>query len=145
MPWVTSRPFLTITTASADNASSASRWLDTRTVPPRSTRLRRNWRSQCTPAGSSPLVGSSRIRIGGIAEQGAGQHQPLPHAQRETADPAAGGVGEFDLGQHLVDPAVGMPLGWARIRRWLRAVRPGWKPVASSAAPTLNAGRSRPV
>ena len=78
----------------------------------------------------------------GITEQGTGQHEPLTHAEREPADPATSVLGEVDLLEHFVDPAGGIRFGWARIRRWFRAVRPGWKPVASSAAPTVKAGRS---
>ena len=63
--------------------------------------------------------------MGGIAEQRAGKHEPLPHAEGETADPAAGGVGEFDLLQHLVHPAGRNAVGMGQDPEWLRAVRPG--------------------
>ena len=39
----------------------------------------------------------------GIAEQGIGEAEPLPHAEREAADLAARGVGEPDEAEHLVD------------------------------------------
>jgi hypothetical protein len=34
-----------------------------------------------------------------------GEPEALAHAEREAADPPVGGVGEADLGEHLVDPA----------------------------------------
>ena len=53
--------------------------------------------------------------------------------------------GEPDAVEHGVDPANGTRMAEARMRRWLRAVRPGWPTVGSIIAPTcrLGSGRSR--
>src|SRR5215475_2994356 len=60
-----SRPWSMIRTWSTVWATSASTWLETTTVPPRSANPRMNRRSQCIPAGSSPLAGSSRTSTPG--------------------------------------------------------------------------------
>ena len=101
---VTRRPLSRMTTWSTVWETSASRWLDTTTVRPASAWLRRNVRSQCTPSGSRPLVGSSRTSTDGFAQQGGGQAEALTHAEGEAADAAAGVLGHADLGQRVVDP-----------------------------------------
>jgi len=40
----------------------------------------------------------------GVAEQGGGQAETLAHAEREPADPPAGGVGQADLAQDRIGP-----------------------------------------
>ncbi len=62
---VTSRPLLMMMTSSTVCATSASTWLETKTVFPSAAKLRRKSRSQRTPSGSSPLAGSSRISNSG--------------------------------------------------------------------------------
>jgi hypothetical protein len=76
------------------------------------------------------LVGSSKTRIGGVAEQGAGQPEALAHAEREPSDPPPRSVGEVDLGQHGIDAG----------RRY--AVRAGQHPeVVAGGAAGVKAGR----
>ena len=41
----------------------------------------------------------------GVAEEGGGEAQPLPHAQREPGHRPSGHLGQPDHGQHLLDPA----------------------------------------
>ena len=77
----------------------------------------------------------------GIAEQRAGDAEPLAHAERELPGPLVGHGGEPDEVEHLVDRPAGMSLVWARQRRWLRALRPGWNALASSSAPTSRRGQ----
>src|SRR5215468_11227380 len=55
----------------AVRATSAKRWLDTRTARPSPASRRRKPRSQVTPAGSSPLPGSSRISTSGSPSRAA--------------------------------------------------------------------------
>ena len=55
------------------------------------------------PSGSSPLVGSSRTRTCGVADQRGGEAEPLVHAEREAADPAVGRSRQLDQLEHLVD------------------------------------------
>ena len=55
-------------------------------------------------------------------------------------DPPAGRLGKADLVKDLVGAASGRPAAVATIRRWLRALRPGWKLEASSTAPTWRTG-----
>ena len=50
---------------------SASRWLETKTVMPSSASDRMRSRISTMPAGSSPLVGSSRIKRSGEANMAA--------------------------------------------------------------------------
>src|SRR5918999_3062435 len=59
------RPRSMIRTWSTVSAASASMWLETSTVRPRSAKRRKKRRSQCTPAGSSPVAGSSRMSSSG--------------------------------------------------------------------------------
>jgi len=60
--WPFPLPVEMINTRSTLWATSASRWLDTSTVPPSSAKLRSKRRNHCTPAGSMPLAGSSKTR-----------------------------------------------------------------------------------
>jgi hypothetical protein len=69
-----------------------------------------------------------------------GEPEALAHAEREAADPPVGGVGEADLASTLSTRRAGRPAAVASTRRWLRAVRPGWKPLASRTAPTTRVG-----
>ena len=48
------------------------------------------------------LVEQEHLRV---AEQRGGDAEPLPHAERVPLDPTAGGAGEADLLEHLVDAA----------------------------------------
>jgi len=54
------------------------------------------------------LVEDEHLRI---AEQRGGDRQPLAHSHGVALDPAVGGVGEPDAGQHLRDPLDRMPAG----------------------------------
>ena len=75
-------------------------------------------------SGSSPLVGSSRIRIGGSADS-ASASTALPVALRERADEAVADFPDLALGEAVVDagrePARSTPLSSARIRGTLNA------------------------
>ena len=69
------------------------------------------------------LVEDDRVRV---AEQHAGQPEPLAHAERVGAQPLAGDRRQADRLEHLVDPrSCGRPFDAASQRRWLRPLRPG--------------------
>ena len=85
--------------------SSPIRWLDTKTVPPRV--------GEVAQVGAQPadavrvetvgrLVEQQHLRV---AEQRAGQSEPLTHAEREPAGPLIGRRVESDLREDLVGPA----------------------------------------
>ena len=85
------------------------------------------------PSGSRPLAGSSSTSTGGSPSSAAASAEPLPHAERVAADPP---VRRRRRGRPGRAPrrhrSASMPAATAITRRWSRAVRPGWKPVASS-------------
>ncbi len=104
VPWATIRPLPMTMISSAMTSISCSRCDDSSTVPPRLAYSRSRLRIQWMPAGSRPLAGSSRIRIFGIAQQGVGDAEALPHAERVVLDPALRLVrGQADELEHLVD------------------------------------------
>ena len=113
----------------------------TRCAPRRRGRLS-SVRIQRMPSGSRPLTGSSSITVGGIAEQRAGDAEPLAHAERERC-PArlrATAAQPHQL-DHLVDPRR-RPMPWvcAIASRWWYAERPVWIARASSSVPTSRSG-----
>ena len=97
-------PCETMTTSSTVSSISERRWEETSTACPIEAWWRMKVRSHWMPWGSSPLDGSSRMRISRVAEQGGGQLESLAHPERELADPAAGDVGEPDQLEGLVHP-----------------------------------------
>ena len=129
------------TTSSTVWASSARRWLETRTVRPSAARPRSSV-AQPEDAGRVEAVGRLVEHEGvGVTEQRGGETQPLAHADRVPADPAPSGVGEADEVEHLVDPPVAaMPRHAARIRRASRPGARGWNTSGSVIAPTTRAG-----
>ena len=79
----------------------------------------------------------------GVAEQRGRQPEPLAHPERVPLDAPARRRVELDQAQHLVHARVGQADGPARASAGGRGPeRPGWKSVASSTAPTRNAGSS---
>ena len=106
-PWVTSRPWAMTTTSSTVCCTSASTWLETRTVRPSAASERRNPRSQAMPGRVEPVRRLVEHQHRRVAEQGLGEAEPLPHAEREPADPAVGVLREADQAEHLVDPGAG--------------------------------------
>ena len=64
-PSATILPLPMISSWSATASTSISRWLESRTVPPRSAKSRSSPRIQRMPSGSRPLAGSSRISTSG--------------------------------------------------------------------------------
>ena len=110
-PSATSRPRSMTTTWSTVWATSASRWLDTRTVRPSAAMCPQQVAQPAHTRRVEPvrrLVQDEHLRF---SQQRGGQPQPLSHPEGEPADPAAGGVGQADLLQHLVRPMVRQPGG----------------------------------
>ena len=97
------------------------------------------------PAGSRPLVGSSRISRSGVLEQGGRDRQPLLHAERVGLVAVALAAGQADLLERRVARGVGstpdrageqrevLAAGEARARTWAarRPRRPGRSPRAA--------------
>src|SRR5215468_7659823 len=136
-------PALTITTWSAVWATSLSTWLATITVLPSSARPRSRPRSQAIPAGSRPLAGSSSSSTCGSPSRAAARprrcRMPRENPRtRRSAAPASPTCPSTSSTRMR-----GMPAASARTRRWSRARRPGWNPLASSTAPTLRRGEAR--
>ena len=75
---------------------------DRRAVGGRATLMR--LRTSRVPCGSRPFVGSSRTSRSRGPEQGGGDGQPLPHAERVGAVALAGGGEQADPVQRGVDP-----------------------------------------
>ena len=101
-----SRPRPITTRCSAVRAISLIRWEDTNTVRPSAARERNRFRIHKMPSGSRPLMGSSRIKMAGITQQGGGQPEALSHPQREPAGPLGRHRGEADQIQDRVDAAL---------------------------------------
>ena len=80
-PAARSRPLPSTTTWSQTASTSGSRWLEKiRLMPLLWARSRASSRTSSRPAGSMPLVGSSRIKQLGIVNDGRGELEPLLHA-----------------------------------------------------------------
>ena len=114
--WVTSRPLAMITTSSTVWATSASRWLDTSTVPPSSAKRAQELPQPVDALGVEAVGRLVEDQHLGVAEQGAGQAEALAHPEREALDPAVAGVAEADLVEHLVDAGEGKPGGGGTAR-----------------------------
>src|SRR5512132_2567307 len=143
--WVTNRPRAMITTWSTVWATSASTWLETSTVRPWSASCRRKPRSQWTPSGSRPLAGSSRISTWGSPSRAVARPRRwrMPSEKPPTRRRAAWVRPTWS--RTWSARLRGRPAAVATTRRWLRALRPGWKLDASSTAPTwrMGSGSSR--
>ena len=79
------------------------------TVVPPATSARTASQTSRRPAGSSPVVGSSRKSTSGRQHQPGGEVEPAPHAAGELPHRLAPGVGQPDLVEQLVGPAPGRP------------------------------------
>ncbi len=117
------------------------RWLDTKTVRPSAASAFIRFLIHRMPSGSSPLTGSSNMRIwpGRRAARrrcrGAGPCRGRsPWTASWRPPPARPGRAPRRSG------ALGRLLDWARQSRWLRALRPPCTALASSSAPDLPHG-----
>src|SRR6185437_10612514 len=139
-PCATRRPWSMITTESMVCATSASMWLETSTVPPSAANPRSRPRSQRMPSGSRPLAGSSRISTSGSASSAVARPSRcrMPSENPPIRRPAASVSPTRSRTSSILDASTSAASAW--IRRWARAVRPGWKLEASSTAPTWCSG-----
>ena len=85
-------------------ASSAIRWLDTNTVPPRSANVRSDPAEPADPVGIEAVGRFVEQQHVGLSQQCAREGQTLTHAQREAAGALIGGGVEPDLVEHVGDP-----------------------------------------
>ena len=94
-----------MTTWSTVWATSASRWLDTEHGAALGGEAPQEV-AQPAHAGGVEAVGRLvEHEHRGVAEQGGGEREPLAHAEGEAADASAGGLGQPDQVEHLVDAA----------------------------------------
>ena len=138
--WLTRRPRDSTTTSSTVCATSLSRWLDRNTVRPSPASERSRPRSQRIPSGSSPLSGSSKISTPGSPSIAAARLSRcrMPSENRPTARPATS-----DSPVRASTSSTrrrGSPVAVVMTRKCWAALRPGWKVLLSSAAPTRRTG-----
>ena len=134
--WRTSRPWETMTTSSTVSSISERRCEETSTDRPVEAWWRMKVRSHWIPWGSSPLAGSSRMRISGSPRRAVAScsrwrmpRENFPTRRRATSlRPTRSSVS--------ATRETGMPAPTATILRWSSARRDGWKLVASRTAPT---------
>ena len=106
-----SRPRPMTSRWSAVYSISDIRWLETRTVRPSAARDLHQVPDPQDALGVEPvdrLVEHQDLRV---AEQGRGDAEPLPHAEREPLGALGGDVGQPHDAEHLVHPAPGDPVG----------------------------------
>ena len=96
------------------------RWLDTKTVRPSAASAFIRFRIHRMPSGSSPLTGSSNIRIGGSPSSAAAMPSRCPMPSEKPLDRFPATSLSPTSVEHLVRPAgAGRLLVWARQSRWL--------------------------
>ena len=142
VPCRTRTPLAMMTTSSTVCSTSGSRWLETRTVLPWPREVPQEAAQPADALGVEPVGRFVQDQHPRVAEQRGGQAEPLPHAEREAAGPAAGERGEADEREQLVDAASGDAGGRREHPQVVAPGPPGWKLVASSAAPTARAARA---
>ena len=99
----TSRPRLMISTWSTVCATSASTWLE---IEHRALAGSERAQEVAQPAHPFRVEAVRRLvedQQLGVAEQRRGEPEPLPHPERVALDAPAGGVGQLDQPQHLLD------------------------------------------
>ena len=144
-PAAMSRPRPITTSLSAISAISESRWLDTNTDRPEAAKPCNNWRIHWMPCGSRPLAGSSRIRVCGSPSNAAASPSRWPMPRENVFGFLRATVTRPSCSRTWSTRFVEIPLAVASMRRWLRALRVGWKGLASSSAPTCCMGCLREV
>ena len=84
-----------------------------------------------------PVAGFVEHQDGWVTQQRGGDAESLPHAEGVGAHAAVGRAAQVHGLEHRVDAREGIPAPSARIRRWLRPLRPGWKAFGSRTTPTV--------
>ena len=132
-----------MTTSSTVCSTSCSRWLETRIVLPSCAEVAQEAAQPADALGVQAVRGLVEDEHLRVAEQGGGQAEALAHAHAVLTGALAGGRRDAGELEQLVDPASGIEPASASTRRWSRPLRPGWKFVASRAAPTVDCGAGR--
>ena len=96
-------------TRSQSSCTSVIRWLESRTVQPAAPSRRTSRRMSAMPAGSRPLVGSSRTTSRGSFSSAAATPRRCFMPSEYVAYLSRGPAGQFDLVQHDGDPVVADP------------------------------------
>ena len=86
-------PLLMMMTWSTVCATSASTWLETRTVLPSAAKLAQEVAQPADALRIEPVRGLVEDQQLGVAEQRSSKSEPLPHPERIAADTAATGAG----------------------------------------------------
>ena len=115
------------TTSSTDCATSASRWLDTSTARPCAGLVAQQPAHPADPGRVEPVGGLVEDQHLRVAEQRGGDRQPLAHAHRVALHAPVGGARRGRRSSTSSTRSRGCRPPAASTRRWLRAVRPGWK------------------
>ena len=116
-PWYTSEPPIDDDQPVAPARASLRMCEETSTVRSPLPIERMNSRISLIPAGSRPLVGSSRTSSG-VPEQSGGDTQALLHAERVVAEPVRASPAESDEVEHLGNAARVVAAQVARTRRF---------------------------
>ena len=134
------RPWPMTTRCSAVRAISLIRCDDTSTVRPSAARERSRVRIHKMPSGSSPLMGSSRIKMAGSPRRAEASPRRCPIPSENPPARLAATAVRPTMSRTRSTRRWSIPLARARQRRWLPALRPGWKALGSSRAPTSKRG-----
>ena len=89
---------------------SLIRWLETSTVRPSSASAAQQLAHPADALGVQAVDRLVEQQDVGVAEQGGGDAEPLPHAEREAAHPVVGDGLQADQLDHLVHPRAGQPV-----------------------------------
>ena len=112
------------------------RWLETNTVRPSAASDFIRVRIHRMPSGSSPLTGSSNIRISGSPSSAAAMPSRWLMPREKLLDRFRPTSASPTMPRTSSTRLAGIRLVWAKHSRWLRALRPPCTARASSSAPT---------
>ena len=143
-PWRMTLPRSTMATASQVRSTSSSRCDDSTTVRPSATSERIMSRISCMPAGSSPFIGSSRIRSCGspIRQAATPRRWRMPIEYFDTLSSARCRMPTRSSDGPMRSRAAGSRAA-ARIWRFCRPVRCPWNRGSSTMAPTRASAAAR--
>ncbi len=138
---VISRPRPMMMRRSAVSDISLIRWLDRKMVRPSAASDFSRFLTHRTPSGSRPLTSSSSMRTGGSPSRAAAIPRRCPMPREKPPARRRAALSSPTRSSTSAARARPIPLLRARLSRWLYALRPPWKALASSIAPTSNSGQ----
>ncbi len=140
LPLAIRLPRPTTTRESAISAISDSRWLETKMDRPCPASVLSMLRSQCTPWGSRPFAGSSRINVPGSPRSAVARPRRWPMPRENVLGLALATSPSPTRLMTSVTRLLGIWFETANMRRWLTALRVGWNGLASRTDPTWRSG-----